>query len=228
MKIKFTLLIDDGNQYYKGYPGIFLVDYADMLGWSDERDDLFWEKVSQHYCSHLEFQFTFNAELSSKITDIEKMIAEQIGFDQKLYFSFEKRVYVLLDGEFIYIKNPSMRVLALSKYYHLGETLPFFLVFSNQAGKIWREDGLRYHMHSKEAGRHNEPHIHVDYKHDSSVSICLYDGKVLDGHIPSKLLKKATKKVLENRLFLLECWNKLTDGLEVDINQYFKNTPLDF
>jgi len=50
----------------------------------------------------------------------------------------------------------------------------------------------------------------------------------LDGNIPSKALRKARKKILDNKQFLLECWNKMTDGLKVDINQYFKIIPLEF
>lgn len=33
-------------------------------------------------------------------------------------------------------------------------------------------------------------------------------------------------KVLNNKKYLMECWNKLTDGLRVDLNAYFGTTPL--
>lgn len=228
MRIEFTLLIDDGARYYKGYPGIFLADYADLLDWKGERDEPFWDKVAQHYYAHLNLELFIEPKPDSTIKDIEKIIAEQIGFNWHKLLRFHKKVCVLLDGEFICIEHSAMQLSVLSKHYHLSETLPVFWVFSNQAGEIWNEDGLRYYMNSRESGRHNEPHVHVDYKHEDSVSICLHDGRVLDGNIPSKALRKARKKILDNKQFLLECWNKMTDGLKVDINQYFKIIPLEF
>ena len=41
------------------------------------------------------------------------------------------------------------------------------------------------------------------------------------------MLKRAKKKILDNKRFLLECWNKMTDGMKVDINNYFGIIPLD-
>lgn len=99
-------------------------------------------------------------------------------------------------------------------------------MLSNQAGDIWVEDGLRYYMHSKEAGRHNLPHIHVDYKHECSATISLYDGKMVDGDMPRRVMKRASKKIMDNQRYLMECWNKLTDGLRIDLNVYFGVTPL--
>lgn len=90
--------------------------------------------------------------------------------------------------------------------------------FNNQAGDIWVEDGLRYYMQSKEAGRHHLPHIHVDYRHESSATVSLYDGEMIEGDIPKKVMKRVKAKVLNNKKYLMECWNKLTDGLRVDLN----------
>ena len=111
-------------------------------------------------------------------------------------------------------------------YYDISKALHIFFVLSNQAGDIWVEDGLRYYMHSKEAGRHNLPHIHVDYKHECSATISLYDGKMVDGDMPRRVMKRASKKIMDNQRYLMECWNKLTDGLRIDLNVYFGVTPL--
>ena len=63
-------------------------------------------------------------------------------------------------------------------------------MFSNQARDIWVEDGMRYYMHSREVGKHNKLHAHVDYKYEMTASICIYDGKELDGKFSSKPLKR--------------------------------------
>jgi hypothetical protein len=229
MRIRFTLLIDDGtNHYYRGAPGIFIADYADLLGWKDERDELFWEQIEQHYYRNAQFDLFVEAGPETTIHSIETAIATQIGFDLQRFSNFYKWICILVDGQFVRILDTSISLSVLSKYYTLNGKLCVFFVFSNQAGEIWNDDGLRYYMHSKESGQHNEPHVHVDYKHEASVSICLYDGRVLDGHIPSKVLKKVQKKILSNQQFLFECWNKMTDGLRVDINHYFNIISLDY
>jgi len=81
-------------------------------------------------------------------------------------------------------------------------------------------------MNSKETGSHHIPHVHVDYKNESTASISLINGEVLVGKLPSKILKKAKKQVTDNREFLLQCWEKYTDGFRVNINHSFGITPL--
>lgn len=100
-------------------------------------------------------------------------------------------------------------------------------MFSNLAKEIWQEDGIRYFMHAREGVRHNCPHVHVDYRHESEASISVVDGTVLQGTLPKKVLKKAQTRILGEKAFLLECWNKYTDGLKVDINHYFGMYPLE-
>ena len=87
-------------------------------------------------------------------------------------------------------------------------------------------DGLRYYMPSRESGSHNKPHIHVDYRYESFASICIGDGSLLSGSLPSKVLKEARKKILDNQEFLLRYWNEKTDGLSVDINSYLRAKPV--
>ena len=55
----------------------------------------------------------------------------------------------------------------------ISETEPISiqLLVSADAGTIFEDDGIRYYMHSKEAGKHNIPHIHVDIRHETSGSL---------------------------------------------------------
>lgn len=222
MQIYFSILTYDGQRYGTGDPGIAIVDYADFLAWNEARDERFWEKVRRHFNAYARFAFTFAASPDVSIREIEKAISDHIGFDWNIFSNARNWVCCLyMEGQFVKIENDQITLGIISKYYNLEDELRLFFLFSNQAGEIWKEDGLRYYMPSREYGSHNKPHIHVNYKHESSASICLLDGSVLSGNLPSKPLKRAIRKISENQKFLLDCWNKNTDGLKVDLNHYF-------
>ena len=227
MKIHFKMLINDGEKYYiSDNPGIALCDYVYMRGLESIDDNRFWEEQLAHYQAHKAFNFDLDLVASSSIANISNAIAERIGFDKSKFAESYPRIYLLEDGEFVEIITPTVCISTLSKYYDIREDLHIFFMLSNQAGDIWVEDGLRYYMQSKEAGRHHLPHIHVDYRHESSATVSLYDGEMIEGDIPKKVMKRVKAKVLNNKKYLMECWNKLTDGLRVDVNAYFGPTPL--
>ena len=87
------------------------------------------------------------------------------------------------------------------------------------AGEFYREKNLRFWFHSKELCRHNERHVHVtDTNHDREATIRILDGKMLDGNLISKDLKKARDIIESNKKDLLIYWNTKTDGMIVDLN----------
>lgn len=91
---------------------------------------------------------------------------------------------------------------------------------SLDAGAIEEEDGIRYYMNSREAGKHHEPHVHIcDTSRQYEAVILIKSGKTI-GEFPPKLLKKAQRKVKDRQVFFLEQWNALTDGIKIDINHY--------
>lgn len=61
------------------------------------------------------------------------------------------------------------------------ETINLQLLVSADAGTVFEYDGIRYYMHSREAGRHNMPHVHVDIRHDVFGTFSLIDDSMLDG-----------------------------------------------
>ena len=80
------------------------------------------------------------------------------------------------------------------------ETINIQLLISADAGTIFKDDGIRYYMHSKEAGKHNTPHVHVDIRHEVSGSFSIIDGKQLsDGKIKKKWYKKDWKNDYEQK-----------------------------
>ena len=227
MKIHFKMLINDGEKYYiSDNPEIALCDYVYMRGLESIDDNRFWVEQLAHYQAHKTFDFDLDLVASSSIANISNAIVERIGFDKSKFAESYLRIYLLENGEFVEIITPTVCISTLSKYYDIREDLHIFFMLSNQAGDIWVEEGLRYYMQSKEAGRHHLPHIHVDYRHESSATVSLYDGEMIEGDIPKKVMKRVKEKVLNNKKYLMECWNKLTDGLRVDLNAYFGTTPL--
>lgn len=210
MQVFFKMIIDDGEKYYAGEdPGIAICDYVYMRGLNGIDDNTFWENQRKHYREHMQFVFTFIPNPRSTLVDVAEEIVKRIELDPQKFIEFRVPIYILENLELVEIEDPTIPLSTISKYYDISKALHIFFVLSNQAGDIWVEDGLRYYMHSKEAGRHNLPHIHVDYKHECSATISLYDGKMVDGDMPRRVMKRASKKIMDNQRYLMECWNKL-------------------
>ena len=94
------------------------------------------------------------------------------------------------------------------------------LLLNMDAGEVFEDDGIRYFIPSKEQGRHNWPHVHVNVRHEKEASYSIIDGSHLAGdRIKSSDEKKIRKKINENKKQLLIYWNEHTDGLTVDLNQ---------
>lgn len=221
MIIRFSFLVDNGECYHTGKPGIGMEDfYYLMAGDLDECGDV-WEKLSNHY--HKNKRFCFEIEYGEAVTirDIQKMISDRIGFEWSRFLNMPMHTAFFCDGQIVHINDHEVKLHTIRKWYDISKEFVLYFILCDQAGTIWLDDGLRYYMHSRESGRHNTPHIHVDYRNEEGVSLSLVDGRVLDGRIPAKAMKKARKRILENQRFLLECWNKYTDGLQVDIDHFF-------
>lgn len=226
MQIDFSVLIYNGKQYTRENPGIAIADYADLLDWKEERDERFWNKVQLHYEEKSQFLFTYAVAMNTVIKDIEKEVVNIIGFDWTRFVRSNIKTYILIDDEFVYVQDSLIRLDKIWEYYGVKKELKVFFIFSNQAGDIWNKDGVRFFMPSREQGCHNSPHIHVDYKHKYMASVCLYNGELLAGNLPTKVHKKAKEKIMGEQAFLLDCWNKRTDGLKVDVNQHFGICPI--
>lgn len=93
---------------------------------------------------------------------------------------------------------------------------------SSDAGTVHQEGKLRFYMNSHESGRHNRPHVHVrTASYDYEASIDIQTGEVLAGNLPKKELKNAKKVILSDSKYFIECWNEMTDGLSIDINNHY-------
>lgn len=64
--------------------------------------------------------------------------------------------------------------------------------------------GIVFEVRSNE-GNHTIPHVHAKYG-GFSISIAIDDGRILDGNLPHKQRKLATKWILDHREVLLNQW----------------------
>ena len=102
----------------------------------------------------------------------------------------------------------------------IEDTIEIQLLLCMDAGSVFEDDGIRYYMNSKEAGKHNLPHVHVDIRHERSGSFSIITGEKLSGdRIRSSDEHKIRKMVAKRRAELFDFWNKHTDGLTVDLDQ---------
>ena len=120
------------------------------------------------------------------------------------------------------IENPNQNFCYIKdKYLDIEHTnrIPVCFLVSHNAGMVGPKNGpLRYYMHSREKGQHNEPHVHVRvHGSGEEVSVMLLTGKIV-GEMPYKYVKIALDEIMQNQQYYVECWNKYTDGLKVDIN----------
>lgn len=129
-------------------------------------------------------------------------------------FMCGRRRYKILDP------NASF-MIAVNKYLNKDNTgiIDVIYLIDENAGQIWSENNLRFYVNSKERGKHNIPHVHVDdINSNKSASISIIDGERLAGELNKKDLKKAKQIIRENQLLFAESWNAKTDGITIDIN----------
>lgn len=153
---------------------------------------------------------------------IHAIIHRVEGDNEENYAVTDDCVRFLYGSERYLVANKMLNLHGLIEKYldpeESGKVRVQILVCAD-AGTVCCEDGIRYYMHSRKAGKHNEPHVHVrDTGHKYSASLALSDGRVLVGKFPGKLLKKAQKKLAQEQEYFYQCWQAMTDGLVPDIN----------
>lgn len=104
----------------------------------------------------------------------------------------------------------------------IEDTIEIQLLLCMDAGSVFEDDGIRYYMNSREAGKHNEPHVHVDIRHETSGSFSIITGKkLLKGKIKTSDVRKIQMMIANHQAELINFWNEHTDGLTVDLDQAF-------
>jgi hypothetical protein len=171
--------------------------------------------------------FTFEYGNQTTLDDIRKAILFFVYGDTIISEFLPISFSFLVGNERYYFGDNNAKLsFIISKYLdpeHSGQIVVCILVSCN-AGTVATESPLRFYVNSRESGRHHEAHIHVrdtDNQHEASIRIS--DGKVIAGKLPAKFEQLAKKKILSDQDYFFDCWNKMTDGLKVDIDHHYKN-----
>lgn len=219
---KILYSVDQGY-YIPSDPGI-LRDYFSYAANIEEQDVKTW------LLNNREINFCFDYTGNTSFRTFLNTIYHKLGITTKARYFLEgkeyARLYVLIDGMLIAVDNKRLKVGAFINKNGLSETIQTFLVYEVSAGDVWeREDGIRYYMNSNEQG-HNEPHLHVDYRHERRGTFSIITGEMLAGNLYKKTQRSVKKRILNNQGYLVDFWNMHTNGLTVDLNHYFGITGI--
>ena len=171
-------------------------------------------------------EFTFQYSDTTTIKEALRAILQRIECDDPDILEVnENSIHFTHNGERYWVQDKNANLANLIvKYLDPSQCgiVSVQILVSADAGAAACEEGLRYFVHSHEAGKHNEPHIHVrDTEHEYEVSLAISDGRVLAGTMPRKMLKKAQKKIAADKAYFYNCWSTMTDGLLPDINHHY-------
>lgn len=170
-------------------------------------------------------ELVFEYDTSTCLDDIINTVKYEIWEDSAIREYVDAIYAFSVDNERYYIEDSSRNFVdLLSKYLdpnNIG-TIIFSILISCNAGAVACEGPLRYYVRSHEFGSHHEAHIHVsDNAHEYEASVRISDGEIIAGELPSKYAKMAKKKILSDQEYFYNCWNTMTDGLQVDINHHY-------
>lgn len=168
---------------------------------------------------------TFQYDSQTSLRELVDAVKHEIWGDSEAETYAPVDYAFLVHDERYYITDDSQYFMKLlPRYLDPDSTgiITFCILVSCDAGDVAREGPLRYYVHSHEAGKHNEPHIHVcDTGHEYEASIRISDGEIIAGELPRKFAKLAKKKILSDQPYFYNCWNTMTDGLQADINHHY-------
>ena len=160
-----------------------------------------------------------NTNIRELIAEIRRIIWKDDCFDpfSPIRYSF------LSKSERMYVVDWNKKLKSLIDYFDPDNTgiITICILVSHNAGDVGGIFPLRFFVRSREAGKHHEPHIHVEHvDHEHSATVRISDGEVIEGNLKPRHAKLAKEKILSDQDYYYSCWNKLTDGIAVDINHH--------
>lgn len=214
MRVNFEIVYTDENDEYfhSNIPPAYVYDvFADMKNVS-------LENMKKEYSKLSEFSFDVQIESTTTVKNLLDEIIDKMEIDHEKFYMCSSLVHIKTDKHIIGINKYGIFIRKICDMFDVFETINILFVFSKLQGNIWTEGKIRYYMQSHESGSHNKPHVHVNIDHKYDISVDITNGKVLVGTIPQKYEKEISKKIYENKCYLISCWNTMTDGLKIDLN----------
>lgn len=181
-------------------------------------------KLKEHIYIRKQHYYDYNEETTIRELFVEitnKLISfyTKNNTDESNYYSdfyLADLHRIIINGKSLLVLNLDAKISQYVKKY--GNDMTIFLMITGERGAdIWRENGIRYYMHSNENAKHNEPHIHIKTG-EYSASVRIADGIILAGKLPKNKKKYIINRVLQSKNELLFCWNTMTNGVKVKIS----------
>ena len=223
IKVCYRIAFDNGNEIYtSNSPGIAVPEFSVARRTSDEEAELNFEKYSYG-------EFVFEYGENDTIDVLVRELFKKMDYYYDSAFEYGPLPLFFMQDKTLYrIEDLSMNFMSLMDRLNIDkDNLLIYLIYCHQAGSVLpKEDGISYRMYSKEHGKHNIPHIHIEYDGYKEASISILNGTVLSGKAPKKVLKIVQKRIIDNQEYLLSCWNKLTDGISIDVEHFLKNKEI--
>lgn len=212
MKIQYRLLYDDEIHYFASpEPPGYLVSIVKETAKFSEADAVSWINAR----SHAEFEMELDEETT--MGEIAVRLCQELHLKPS-YLLDAPSAFHILTGKFLLgFEKYDVKFSQISQF-GISDVLNVCLVFSTLQGEVLRKGQIYYYMPSHEGNRHNRPHVHVLIEHSYEASVGIENLQILDGKIPQKYRRTIKTTIKEHQQFLLECWNSMTDGINVDIN----------
>ena len=211
---------EDGNLFYSPIThGIMTEIIAYLTGKT-------YETVKESLPIDTRYTIEYDIKNNTKLSDILIPYSRFLGWQEERLTSSLAAVKIKTETDLVQIRDFDYKIQRFFSFYPGLRSINLYIVFSTLQGVVWTDNSIRYYMYSNESCSHNKPHVHVDVSHEYQASIDIIDGTILAGCLPGKHLKQAIKTINEKRDYFLDCWNKRTSGLYVDMNNGLGLTEL--
>lgn len=225
IRVRYKVAFDNGKKIYTSdTPGIAVSEFSVARRSSDDEARLSFRDYS-------EGEFYFNYRTDNTVDDLVRELFKHMGFFYESAFEYGPLPLWIMQDRMLYgIRDLSLGFSSVLDIIQNDKTeLLIYLIYSHQAGYVIdAEDGVKYRMYSKESGKHNMPHVHIEFGGNKEASISIIDGQFLAGVVPQKVLKVVRKRIADNHYELLLAWNRVTDGIEIDLEYFLKEKEITF
>ena len=178
MKIKSEIIYTDTIYYYKKPVPSYI---CSILSANDPDG-----KIINILERDSELELEYILEANTTMSDIRNAICGKMDKQIGDLCRSCPCIYIKSHEDFIEIENMDIMVETLLRKFQIEGNLQLYFVFSALQGDIWREGQIHYYMQSREYGKHNRAHVHVNAGDRYSAAIDILTGEILAGEIPGK------------------------------------------
>ncbi len=183
----------------------------------------FYKQILSYNNQTIEVEFDDDISLGR----FEKLIYDEIWDNYREIIDGSTIFFFVTSGARCTVDNPDLSFCNVLDKYIDPESdgcIRIGLYVCEDAGQFEKDGELRFYFHSREKGKHNEPHVHVyDVGRNFEEPISVLTGDVLTKNpkMPRKYQLQAKNFILEHQVKFINGWNMHTDGINVDLNNLF-------